>query len=208
MEKRFGFGACRRMCSFCIDAVSRRTRLSKCTQRANHQWRGVVRCVSRAKYACMINRPDKIIVHHDGVSRKGPSFKIVDDYHKSREFPLSSLGFYCGYHYWIEKTGEIINARRLVEGGAHTIGQNFTSVGIGLAGNFDIEDPTPEQIAALGALLTVLLQTLGINEKSIFPHRKYANKSCYGSKLSDNWAAILYIDHEIARLQKVLAELS
>lgn len=133
-------------------------------------------------------KPDQIIVHHDGVSRKGPSFAIVDDFHESQGFPISSLGFYVGYHYWIERDGVIRQARAENELGAHTKGQNYTALGIGLAGCFDEEDPTAEQVAALGSLLLDLCTRHAIPSGRIFPHRKYANKSCYGSRLSDSWA--------------------
>src|SRR3972149_3951746 len=101
-------------------------------------------------------KPDQIVVHHDGVSRPGPSFAIVDDFHESQGFPISSLGFYVGYHYWIERDGVIRQARAENELGAHTKGQNYTALGIGLAGCFDEEDPAAEQVAALGLLLSNL----------------------------------------------------
>lgn len=147
-----------------------------------------------------VNKPDQIIVHHDGVSREGPSFAIVNEFHKSRDFPLSSLGFYCGYHYWIERDGQVIAAREETEEGAHTVGQNRTSIGIGLAGNFDVEMPTEAQVEALGGLLSVYCRGYNIPPDRIFPHRHYAGKSCYGTLLSDNWAASVYLRHEIRRL--------
>ena len=132
----------------------------------------------------------KIIVHHDGVSRKGPSFAIVNEYHKSIGFPISSLGYYVGYHYWIERDGKTIQARSEDEVGAHTRGQNYTSLGVGLAGNFDKELPTKEQVDALGKLLDRLCTEHTIPLGQIFPHRKYAEKTCYGSRLTNNWASV------------------
>ena len=146
-------------------------------------------------------RPNKIIVHHDGVSRAGPSFAIVNEYHRTRDFPKSSLGFYCGYHYWIERDGFVCKARGEDEEGAHTKGQNFTSIGIGLAGNFDTELPTKAQVASLGAMLSAMCTKYGISANKIFPHRKFAQKSCYGSRLADNWAALVYLRFEIERLK-------
>ncbi|TAK79728.1 MAG: N-acetylmuramoyl-L-alanine amidase [Betaproteobacteria bacterium] len=139
-------------------------------------------------------KPDQIIVHHDGVSREGPSFGIVDDFHESLGFPISSLGFCVGYHYWIERDGVIRQARAENELGAHTKGQNYTALGIGMAGCFDKEDPSPEQVAALGLLLSNLCSRHDIPAERIFPHRKYANKSCYGSRLSDHWAQDVLAD--------------
>lgn len=148
----------------------------------------------------MIFTPKQIIVHHDGVSRKGPSFDIVNDFHKSERFPISSLGYYVGYHFWIERDGTVRQARRESEIGAHTIGQNYTGLGIGLAGNFDKEDPTAAQVAALGQLMSRLCFTYSIPADQIFPHRKYSPKTCYGSRLSDTWAQGVYLLYEHGRV--------
>ncbi len=143
----------------------------------------------------MDNNPDKLIVHHDGVSRSGPSFDVINEAHRQRDFPLSSLGFYVGYHRLIERDGTTRTARKDEEEGAHTIGQNRSSIGICLAGNFDIEDPTPEQIAELGAVLTHYCAKYHIPAKEIYPHRHFANKSCFGSRLPASFAAQVCLDH-------------
>lgn len=156
----------------------------------------------------MQNVPTQIIVHHDGVSRAGASFDIIDAFHKTREFPLSSLGFYVGYHMWIERDGFVRRAREDNEEGAHTKGQNFASIGIGLAGNFDAEDPTPEQIASLGALLAQYCTKYNLQATRIFPHRRYAGKSCYGLRLDDNWAALVYLRFEYERISALIAALT
>lgn len=99
----------------------------------------------------------------------------------------SSLGFYVGYHYLIEKTGAIRQARADDDEGAHTIGQNLKSIGICLAGNFDVDVPTMAQVESLGALLLALTVIHKIRENQIFPHRMFSEKSCFGKKLPDDW---------------------
>jgi len=155
----------------------------------------------------MHNKPTQIIVHHDGVSRDGPSFGIINEYHRTRGFPISSLGYYVGYHFLIERDGQLKAARLLTDEGAHTKGQNFNSIGICLAGNFDVEMPTVEQKWRLGELISVLLLAFPIADTDIYPHRHYAEKSCYGDKLSDTWARRVYLEHEHARIESVLAQL-
>jgi len=144
----------------------------------------------------MIFTPKQIVVHHDGVSRKGPSFAIVNDFHRAEGFPRSSLGFFVGYHYWIERDGKTIQARDENEIGAHTQNFNYVSLGIGLAGNFDKEMPTDEQIASLGTLLSRLCFTHSIPGDQIFPHRKFNPKTCYGKLLSDTWAQEVFVKYE------------
>lgn len=155
----------------------------------------------------MKNVPREIVVHHDGVSRSGSSFAIVNDFHKGREFPLSSFGYYVGYHYWIERDGTVIKARAETDEGAHCIGHNTSSIGIGLAGNFDVEMPTEAQVTALGRLLSEIVQRHNIPVAEIRPHRAFANKSCYGSLLIDNWAKIVYLQSEVARIQALILQM-
>lgn len=143
----------------------------------------------------MNNIPKKIIVHHTADMSMEPQLQKVNEYHKSRDFPISSLGFFVGYHYLIEKNGDVIQTRQYWEEGAHTIGMNMSSIGVCLAGDFDVEYPTNKQMDALGALLNGLLSASSLSPADIVPHRKYANKDCYGTMLEDTWAAELAINH-------------
>lgn len=148
-----------------------------------------------------VNNPQVIIVHHDGVSRAEPSFDIINDYHRSRGFPVSSLGYYGGYHYLIERDGLLRRYRQERESGAHTVGMNASSIGICLAGNMDVEDVTEHQIATLGPLLSNVAARYKIDYQHIHPHRRYAQKTCYGSRLSDNWATIVFLRNELAVIE-------
>ena len=155
----------------------------------------------------MINKPTKIIVHHEApaVLSNFLRFALVNEYHKERFNAKSSLGFYCGYQYFIEKSGYVIQARLDTDEGAHTIGHNLSSIGICLAGNFDLEMPTEAQKTALRTLLRDLTLKYYILPSEIVPHRKFAPKSCYGSKLSDTWARDLLTGEEkINLLRSVL----
>ena len=94
-----------------------------------------------------INNPTHIILHHTSVSSANPQFNAVNNYHKSLNFPESSLGFNVGYHKFFERDGTVIIARAKTDEGAHTLkGWNRKSLGYCLAGNFDVESPTDAQI--------------------------------------------------------------
>lgn len=143
-----------------------------------------------------MNKIEYIIVHHEAppmVTNK-PRFSVVNDLHKQQDFPISSMGFYCGYHYFIEKTGQVIQARKDDETGAHTKLWNEKSLGICLAGNFDFELPTKQQIEALTKLLK---EKYALYAVPIVPHRKFASKDCYGKNLSDDWAANLIKEDQV-----------
>lgn len=142
----------------------------------------------------MKNKPIKIIVHHTGGTDLNPladtsnqTFEIVNDYHKQKWNFISSLGYYIGYHYFLDKTGKITQGRADSDEGAHCIGQNFSSLGICMAGNFDVTMPTKEQSEALKSLIGQKMHEYGISIDNIYPHRKFSNKSCFGHNLSDDW---------------------
>jgi hypothetical protein len=142
-----------------------------------------------------MNNPKTLIVHHTGGTDADPladtsrqTFEIVNEYHRKLWNFRSSLGFYIGYHYFIDRHGRVRQGRANTDHGAHTIGQNQSSIGICLAGNFDATEPTLEQTNALRQLLLKLMKEYNISVNNIVPHRHYANKTCYGKKLGDDWA--------------------
>ena len=135
-----------------------------------------------------------IIIHHIGGTDLNPSFdtsnqsfEVVNEYHRQKWDFKSAFGFYLGYQYFIDKYGKVTQARRDDETGAHTIGQNNSSIGICLAGNFDVTLPTPEQVEALKVLVISLKDKYNIRLENIVPHRHFAKKTCFGTLLSDDW---------------------
>lgn len=147
-----------------------------------------------------INKPEYLIVHHTGGTDADPladtsehTFEIVNEYHRERwnGTTKSSKGFFIGYHYFIEKSGKIIQGRNDTDLGAHTIGYNSKSLGICMAGNFDATFPTKEQEDALTKLLTQKRVEYQITDARIVPHRRFANKTCYGRKLAESYAVNL-----------------
>ena len=162
----------------------------------------------------MANKVEMIIVHHTGgtdanplADTSGQSFEIVDEWHRKQWNFKSSLGHYIGYHYFIDKTGKVTQGRADGDTGAHTIGKNNSSLGICLAGNFSATLPTEAQVEALTKLLREKTKQYHLLPEKIFPHRKFANKECYGAKLSDTWAAELVEDDEPAPSHVMLQDL-
>lgn len=142
----------------------------------------------------MLNVPEYIIVHHTGGSETDPladtshhTFEIVKQYHLS-------LGWEdIGYHWFIEKDGGVREGRDEDYHGAHTKGMNTRSIGICLAGNFDLTLPTKAQAGSLTGLLIALTEKYNIPMENILPHRHFANKTCYGRRLADDWAENLIV---------------
>lgn len=145
-----------------------------------------------------------LIIHHTGGTDAYPmqdssnySIWQCDVDHKNRfKMAKSSLGWYVGYHYYIDKKGFVTQTRKDTEEGAHCVGWNNApgqladraSIGICLAGNFDATLPTDTQITALKGLLKQKVAQYGITPDRIVPHRAHAPKSCYGNRLTSTWA--------------------
>ncbi len=141
-------------------------------------------------------KPNRIIWHHSANDSSEPQFMQINDWHKDRDFPLSSMGFYVGYHYVIEKDGTIKQARKETEIGAHDQGENINSIGICLAGNFNLKVPTLEQEISIARLIKEIRGRHNIPITRIEPHRYDDDTDCPGKLLKDNWAINQYLKRE------------
>lgn len=135
--------------------------------------------------------PKYIVVHHSAADAPDPQFEAINEWHRQRGFTASRSGKYVGYHVVIEKDGTVQRAREDLERDCDALGHNFDSLSVCLVGNFDKTDPTTPQILALGKLLADWCSKYTIHPTQIFPHRHFASKSCYGSRLENDWAAIV-----------------
>lgn len=178
-----------------------------------------------------LNKPNKIIVHHFGGTDKEPladssnaTAQDVDMWHRARWPGFTSRVFrnkigelyHVGYHYIIEKDGTVVQCRALTEEGAHCIGQNRSSIGIALAGNFDATRPTINQERAFKKLFNeIVAQYPSITKHDLYPHRRYATKTCFGNNLPDDYFTLLLkpedeqavIKELQARLMQLLTQL-
>lgn len=137
----------------------------------------------------MINIPEYLIVHHTGGTDADPladtsehTFAIVNEWHVQKGWGK------IGYHYFIDKTGLLTQGRKDNEEGAHTIGYNLKSLGICLAGNFDVTLPTEAQKVTLAKLLTDKTKQYAIPIEKVVPHRFASPKTCFGKLLPDDFA--------------------
>lgn len=148
-----------------------------------------------------MNKPQNIVVHHSVTPRDLDMLKTersIENNHGQRGFNRSTLGWHVGYHYIIYGNGQIKQYRTDLEQGAHCAEQsmNFKSLGVCLIGDFDNELPSDLQVNALANFLKQKVEQYSIPLININPHRHYAinaatgkpYKSCYGSKLADDWA--------------------
>ena len=145
------------------------------------------------KYSPTYLRSTKYIcIHHEGGTDSQPSLSAinrtasdVNETHRVRWSFLSSLWWYGGYNFFINKFGEVTQFRAIGEETAAQYKWNFNGVAISicLAGNFTkgVDVPTYEQTVALKNLVSQLPLA------PIVPHRKLGVTKCYGD-LADDWA--------------------
>jgi N-acetyl-anhydromuramyl-L-alanine amidase AmpD len=95
-----------------------------------------------------------------------------------------------GYHYLIDRDGQVMVGRELARIGAHVKGHNTGSIGIALFGGHGAAESdrfadnfTPEQADALETLLDHLREEF--NVRTISGHNEYAAKACPGFRVRD-----------------------
>lgn len=131
--------------------------------------------------------PKRIIWHHSADPSTKKQFTKINEYHKNRGFPLSSRGFYVGYHWLVEQDGTAVQSREERELGAHDNGENLDSIGICLAGDFNTQLPSEAQTKAACTLLEQIIKRWHISIVNVEPHRTDDMTDCPGRNLTDNW---------------------
>lgn len=157
----------------------------------------------------MRNQPTKIITH-TSASGTGTTAVDISNWHFDRwgGYSPSKRGGatkYAGYHIVIEWDGTVVHCRNYDEEGIHCKGQNFSSIGVCFVGNGDLHYPSDAQKAAWKQLFPVIHNMYpNITFNDIYPHRKYANKTCHGKLLSDNYYTNLLDEQKITTLKSLL----
>lgn len=161
-----------------------------------------------------INYPDKIITH-TSASSIHTTVADIDSWHKERwngftsNVYKNSKGeyYHVGYHFVIDWQGTVKQTRGMNEEGAHCIGQNTSSIGVCFIGNGDHHEPSEAQITAWRTLFRHIQNSYPfITPNDIYPHRKWANKTCHGKILSDTFYAEKLVSNEELK-KKLLTEI-
>ena len=124
-----------------------------------------------------------IVIHHAGFP-DGDKDSSAEDIHKYHQEVNGWAGI--GYHYVIRKDGRIEQGRRPQMVGAHALHHNKNSVGICVAGNFEVAKIKSEQMDSLKLLTAWLCQRYKLNPMAkgvIVGHRDLNDTSCPGKNL-------------------------
>ena len=113
---------------------------------------------------------DMIVLHHTDAT--SCSVSDIHSWHLANNWS----GF--GYHYFVNKKGEIFKGRPDDTIGSHAKGFNSTSLGIAFEGNFEKEIPTQAQIDAGLELVAYLKNKYNINK--VYGHGELMATNCPG----------------------------
>ena len=114
---------------------------------------------------------DMIVLHHAAV--KHCTVEKINQWHLCNGWTM------IGYHYFINKKGEIFRGRPDDVIGAHATGYNSTSIGICFEGDFEKEAPTKEQINSGLELVDCLKNKYNITK--VKGHKELMSTSCPGA---------------------------
>ena len=125
---------------------------------------------------------DFLVIHHTGfpVDKDSTAAAI----HKFHQEDRGWAGI--GYHYLIRKDGMIEQGRLPDMIGAHSYECNRRSLGISLAGNFNLVNPTDAQIESVKELCRYLCEVYNLDGAKpgvILGHRDLNDTSCPGDNL-------------------------
>lgn len=135
------------------------------------------------KFGTLENRlvTDCIVIHHIGMANNDDvSAETVHQWHLNQGW--SGIG----YHFLIRKDGTIEQGRPLGAVGAHVYGENRHTVGINLAGNFEMGTPTEEQEASAALLIASLCTVYQLDPQwqgTVKGHRDLNATACPGRYL-------------------------
>jgi hypothetical protein len=115
----------------------------------------------------------------DALSQERSDLRGVDTYHREQKWGG------IGYHFAGFQSGNIYQCRSVTRTGAHTEGQNSTSIGYVLFIDGDVHAPTAAALETFqdwlrGAVAGGLLQ----GDFVVRPHSDFAEKSCPGKRVT------------------------
>ena len=141
------------------------------------RWRAEAPRRSRAPRGPLV----AVVLHHTDVpiadlgfdrASEAAYMRRIQHAHFAREFAD------IGYHFVVMPSGRIYEGRPISALGAHVAGHNTGSIGIAVAGDFNIEQPSAEALAGVAHVLDRLVPRG--REVPLLGHQDLAPKDCPG----------------------------
>jgi hypothetical protein len=127
----------------------------------------------------------KIVIHHTAGDWNAETVETINAMHRDVNGWIG-----IGYHFFIAKDGNIWRGRSENWQGAHCIPENWRSLGVVVSGNFENDEPTPEQMQSLKELVLFLRIKYGLPPNAVIGHRDADSTACPGEKLYRQLGAV------------------
>lgn len=123
-------------------------------------------------------KTDKVVIHHTGAAGDYSAQEI-------HQMHLNNGWAGCGYHYIVRKDGTIETGRPHWTIGSHAYGENSHTIGIHVAGNFEIEPLNAAQLEAVSILVGTICSDYGIpvDAEHVVGHCDLMATACPGTNL-------------------------
>jgi len=129
-----------------------------------------------------MTRIRRITIHHDAISPR-PSGRYADSVRRLKAIRSGHLAHRwadIGYHYAVDPSGRVWQARPLMYQGAHVKDKNPGNIGVVVFGNHQRERPTEAAIRSVNRLVAHEMARFHIPMDGVLTHRELAPTACPG----------------------------
>lgn len=136
---------------------------------------------------------NRITVHHEGwtpvwFTDASDTAARMDSIRRSHLKRLRAGDI--GYHFVIDRAGNIWEGRSLKYQGAHVRGENENNIGIMVLGNFDKQNPSTAQLSTLRSTLISLQRQYRVSSARVYTHQELNRTSCPGRVLQSHMVSL------------------
>lgn len=145
-----------------------------------------------------MNGVQRITIHHEGWTSFWHTDQnaTADRIEQIRNIHVRDRGWGdIGYHYIIDRAGQIWQARPIAYQGAHVAAQNEHNIGVMLLGNFDQQTPSAAQIDCLVTSLRTLMHTHRVPTHRVYTHQELSPSACPGRNLQPRIVSLRQSGH-------------
>ena len=127
----------------------------------------------------------RITVHHSALTIYGNNrAAAAAEIDKIRTAHMRDRGWGdIGYHFIVDRNGQVWEGRPLAYQGAHVKAQNEGNIGIMCLGNFDVQTPSSQQQAAVLNHVKKLMSKYRVPTSRVKTHQEMAATACPGRSL-------------------------
>lgn len=124
-------------------------------------------------------------VHHDGMPPVWLSSRqdVASRIDQIRTAHQSNGWGDIGYHYIVDPFGQVWEGRPIAYQGAHVKDQNERNLGVLVLGNFEAQQPTSAQVAAVERFLVMQMRNYRVPVTRVNTHRELASTLCPGRNM-------------------------